>query len=160
MSNNVRATLVFWTAIGIGFLLPAATAIGVEARRGMPILASAQQWAAELFLPGYNEFLLSLIESAPFIILAVFSLFHLTASPLYGSQVLRARLAGVFGAILTGTAISVWILIAIRTSHSSTAAIGYLVLPFYVLFAMPIGYLAGRLIAKASGKPREAPPPF
>jgi hypothetical protein len=149
VSENARATVLFWATLGIGFLLPAVVAVGVDANRGMPILTAIQLWIANLFLPGYNEFLLSLIEAAPYAGLAIFGLFHLTSEGTNDPMVHRARLTGFAAALLAAAALSTWMLIAIRSSRSSTAALGYLALPFYVVPVMCIGYATGRWIAKA-----------
>jgi hypothetical protein len=51
-----------------------------------------------------------------------------------------------------GIDLTLWALIAIRMSRSSTASIGYIFLPFEVLFVMPIGYVAGRLLVKLKAR--------
>jgi hypothetical protein len=102
------------------------------------------QWIEHLFEPGYNEFLLTFTSAAPFIVLAVFSLFHLSG------ENASKRLAGISGGLVLGTGLLIWGLVTIRMSHSSTAAIGFLFLPFEVAIFMPIGYLAGRLVRRIS----------
>jgi hypothetical protein len=44
-------------------------------------------------------------------------------------------------------AVSIWGHYAILTARGSTAGIGFLFLPIYLLIAMPLGYGLGRLIA-------------
>jgi hypothetical protein len=43
---------------------------------------------------------------------------------------------------------SLWLNLAIWTSRSSTAAIGFVFLPIYLLLVFPIGYGLGRLLAR------------
>ena len=110
-------------------------AIAVDTAKGTPLASAVGQLIGHLFEPGYNEFLLALITAAPFLAIAIFALFHLSAE-----QVNRGRWAGVVGAALT-----IWVLVAVRVSPASTASIGYIFLPFEVLIVMPIGYIGGRL---------------
>jgi hypothetical protein len=143
-----RATVLFWLTVAVGFAVSPLVAIGTETAKGTPLASATGQWIGRLFEPGYNEFLLVLITALPFLAAAVFTLFHLT-----GEQIPRGRWVGVIGALCAGGAVCLWGLIAIRMSRSSTAAIGYLFLPVEVLFAMPVGYVAGRLIAKLRPAP-------
>jgi hypothetical protein len=143
-----RATVLFWLTVALGFAVSPLVAIGAETAKGTPLASAIGQWIGHLFEPGYNEFLLALITALPFLAVAVFTLFHLT-----GEQIPRGRWEGVSGALCAGAAVCLWGLIAIRMSRSSTAAIGYLFLPVEVLSAMPIGYIAGRLVAKLRPAP-------
>ena len=138
-----RVIVLFWLTIGFGFAVSPIVAIGASAARGASIASAIREWKGHLFEPGFNEYLLTLMVAAPFLAAAIFLLFHLS-----GGEVQRNRLAGVAGSLSAGAALMLWGLIAIRTSGSSTAAIGYLFLPFEVLLAMLIGYLGGRLVAK------------
>jgi hypothetical protein len=134
-----RAVALFWLIIATGVCVPAIVAIATDTAKGDDLPSAAARWFEHLFEPGYNEFLLTLIGAAPFLVLAVFSLFHATSGK---------RVAGVAGALMAAAAVTIWGEIAIRTSRSSTAAIGFLFLPFEAAMVMPAGYLVGRLVAK------------
>jgi len=138
-----RVVILFWLTVVLGFVVSPIAVIGVGTAKGVSLAVAAAEWIGNLFRPGYYELPIALLAAVPFLGAAVFSLFHLSAG-----QVPRGRWAGVTGALCAGVAVSLWIHINILTSRSSTAAIGYLLLPFEILFVMPIGYLAGRLIAK------------
>jgi len=138
-----RVILVFWLTAAFGFAVSPIVAIGVEIAKGTPIPSAIGEWVGHLFEPGFNEFLLALITSLPFLAAAVLLLFHLSAE-----RMPRGRVAGVTGALCAGAGLTLWGLIAIRMSRSSTASIGYLFLPVEVLFAMLIGYGIGRGVAK------------
>jgi hypothetical protein len=138
-----RVTVVFWTTIAFGFAVSPLVAIGAATAKGTPFASAVSEFMGHLFEPGYNEFLIALFTSLPFVAGAVFLMFHLAAEPTP-----LGRWAGVAGALCTGTALALWGLIAIRMSRSSTASIGYIFLPFEALFVMPIGYVAGRLLVK------------
>lgn len=121
--------------------------------QGAPFAAAVREWSDNLFAPGANEFLLALISAAPFVVLAVFSLFHLSA------ENRGRRTAGVCGALIFGAGLAVQVHASIRMSVSSTAAIGFLVLPFEEVIVMPLGYGVGRLAASLvrKGTPRISP---
>lgn len=138
-----RVVILFWLAVAFGFAVSPVVAVGTSASKGMPVASAVTEWTEHLFESGYNEFLLTLIISLPFLAAAVFLLFHLSAE-----RVPEGRLSGVAGSLIAGAGLTLWGLIAIRLSRSSTAAIGYLFLPFEVFFGMLIGYVAGRLVAK------------
>jgi len=142
-----RVILLFWATIAFGFAVSPLVAIGAETAQGTLLASAVSQFMGHLFEPGYNEFLIALFTSMPFIAAAVFLMFHLAAE-----QIPRGRWAGVAGALCTGTALTLWALIAIRMSRSTTASIGYIFLPFEVLFVMPIGYVAGRLLVKLKAR--------
>jgi hypothetical protein len=138
-----RAVLIFWLTAAFGFAVSPVVDIGIEIAKGTPIPSAVGEWIGHLFEPGFNEFLLALITALPFLAAAVFLLFHLSAN-----EMPRGRVAGVAGMLCAGAGLSLWGLIAIRMSRSSTASIGYLFLPVEVLFAMLVGYGAGRGVAK------------
>jgi hypothetical protein len=138
-----RAVLIFWLTAAFGFAVSPVVAIGVEIAKGTPIPSAAGEWVGRLFEPGFNEFLLALITALPFLAAAVFLLFHLSAN-----EFPRGRVVGAAGMLCAGAGLVIWGLIAIRMSRSSTASIGYLFLPVEVVFAMLIGYGAGRGVAK------------
>ena len=137
------ATILFWLTVAFGFAVSPVVAIGVDTAKGAPFHSAIAQLIEHLFEPGYNEFLLALITAVPFLAIAIFLLFHLSAEPAP-----RRRWAGISGALCVGAALTLWVLIAIRMSRASTASIGYIFLPFEVLIVMPIGYIAGRVVAK------------
>ena len=139
-----RVVIVFWLTIGFGFLAPAAVTIGVDVSKGAAIGSAFSRYLQHLFEPGFNEFLLALIEAAPFAAAAIFLLFHLT-----GEHTTRGRWSGVALGLCAGAALDLFAQVQIRISRSSTAGIGYIFLPVEVLLIMAIGYGAGRAIASA-----------
>jgi hypothetical protein len=128
-------------------VLPAAVSIGVDAVKGASLVAAIQQWLRHLFEPGYNEFLLCMINGAPFLVLAVFTRIHLASE-----KPRQRRSGGITGGLVAGSGFLVYGLAGIRSSRSSTAAIGYLFLPFFIAVVIPIGYVAGRLFARVRAR--------
>ena len=142
--NTTRRVLVlFWVTVVFGFAVSPLIFIGTSVARGRAVASAAGEWTASLFKPGYNEYLVDLLMAAPFLAAAVFLLSHLS-----GPRVTRGRWAGITGALAAGAALTLWGLIAIRMSSSSTAAIAYIFLPFEVVIAMLVGYAGGRVVEK------------
>lgn len=136
-----RAVIFFWLTVACGAAIPAVVAIWTASAKGAPLQTAIQEWTDNLFAPGANELVLTLISAAPFLLLAVLSLFHMSG----GNS--GPRTAGVSGALMAGVALAVQVHSSIRMSHHSTAAIGFFFLPFEELIVMPIGYGFGRLVS-------------
>lgn len=146
-----------WGGIGLALLLPWIVHVAVETARGSRELGPVlREFWMLLFTPGYHFYLIGIVNAAPFILFAVFLFLHLGFSPRAGALVARRRVWGVSAAALVGLALSAWLVVSIMTSRSSTAAIGYLFLPFYVGAALAIGYGCGRLLGRFAVREREA----
>lgn len=144
-----RIVVAFWLSVLAGFGLPALVDIGVDVLRDHESLAKAvDTWISRLFLPGYNRFLLAVIHAVPFVLLAVAARFVLTSGSKLGRQSFQRRLTAVVTSLAVSIAFSLWVLISIRTSRSSTAAIGYLFLPIELMVWMPFAYLAGWVVGR------------
>ncbi len=128
---------VYWGSLALGLVLPWALDLGFHG----PGLRR------RLFAPGHNVFLIGVLNWVPFAVYAAFALLHLGPAERHGAPIVRRRLGGVAGAGLALVAASLWLHVAILTSRSSTAAIGYLFLPLELLVAVPVGYAGGRLAA-------------
>jgi hypothetical protein len=96
-----RVIVLFWSTIAFGFAVSPLVAIGAETAHGTPFASAVSQLMGRLFEPGYNEFLIALFTSLPFVAAAVFLMFHLAAE-----QLPRGRWAGVAGALCTDTALT------------------------------------------------------
>ena len=143
---------LYWGSLASGLLLPLLIQFLVEMRRqggtfAQTFEASFDAFFLRLFAPGDGTLFVSLIGAAPFAVYAVFTLFHLGTAPRHGSRVVRRRRFAVLASFVSMLAVSAWGLHAIASSSSSTAALGYLVLPAYVLVAMLLGYGFGALLA-------------
>src|SRR5579885_1022459 len=104
-----RAMRLLRMSVLIGCCVPALVAIGIDMLRGAPLLAAVRTWFGNLFVPGYNEFALWLINAAPFFGLAGFSVLHLSS----GKNEQR-RFSGVAGALTVGAAFLIYGLVGIR----------------------------------------------
>jgi hypothetical protein len=136
------ALALYWGALAVGPGLPWA----------LDVLFHGPGLGRRLFAPGYNVFLIGVLDAAPFAAYAVFALVHLGTANRRGAEVARRRLAGVAAAGLALLGAALWVHLSILTSRSSTAALGYLVLPLELLPVLPVGYAAGRLAAARLGR--------
>src|SRR3970282_2137367 len=149
-----RITLaLYWGSLVLGFVLPWIMMVAADAFRRQVSLAKASArfmdaFHIRLFAPGESILFSALLGLAPFAVYAVFTLLHLGRSPRLGAAVVRRRLLGVGFAAVAMIAVSVWAHFAILTARGSTAAIGFIFLPFYTVIAMALGYGLGRLVAR------------
>lgn len=151
-------TLVFyWGSLVIGFLLPWVTTVAVDiGHRHRPVAEAVASFFSgfwlRLFAPGEGLLWLALLGAAPFAVFAVFTLLHLGTAWRHGLDVARRRIVGVAFAFAAMLAISIWGHVSIMTARGSTAGIGFLFLPIYTLFALPVGYGLGRLVARIQAR--------
>lgn len=148
-SYGTRITLFFWANVLAGLTLPGVVAIAVEVLRDRASLAAAlDEWISHLFLPGYNEFLLAVLHAAPFSALAVVGLFALTKGWKRGQRDFQVRFVAAVSSLAVASTLSLWMLISIRISRSSTAAIGYIFLPILISSAVPFAWFGGWLLGR------------
>ncbi len=138
---------IYWIAILLGPLVPWASLILTDVVvRHVPLAQALHDFRAHLFAPGYNLFLIGMLDSVPFIAFALLALFHLGMSRLEDSVRTRRRFAGIAGAGLVIIAVSIWIHVTILLHPDAQGAIAYLFLPMVLLALLPVGYVVGRLI--------------
>lgn len=143
------ALLLYWGGLALGVLVPLGMQGGVEVwRRKTTLAAYLDGFYVRLFAPADGLLALTLLGAAPFAVYAIFALIHLGTAPGHGAPVARRRGFGLLLALATMVAVSVWGHLAILTAKGSTAGIGFLFLPFYVLFALPVAYGIGRWVAR------------
>lgn len=145
-----RLTLfLYWGSLAVGVLLPLGMQVGIEIwRRKTPLTVYFEGVYVRLFMPGDGLLALTLLGAAPFAIHAIFALIHLGTAPRRGALVARRRGFALLLAFAAMVAVSAWGHHAILTAKGSTAGIGFIFLPFYVLFALPVAYGIGRWIAR------------
>lgn len=145
-----RLTLfLYWGSLALGVLVPLGMQVGIEVwRRKTTLTAHLDGLYVRLFAPGDGLLALTLLGAAPFVVYATFALIHLGTAPRHGAAVVRCRRFGLLLALPAMVAVSVWGHLAILTAKGSTAGIGFLFLPFYVLFALPVAYGIGRWVAR------------
>ena len=151
--NQTRLTRLtvglFWSAVVAGLAIPGLISVGHEiAVREVSLVAAWQDLRLHFFAPGYNLFLVAVLNAIPFVALAVFLLFHLGTALERGHGVVSRRIAGVLGAWLTAFGLSLWMHLSLTLHPDAQGAIALFFLPLYVLLLMPVGYGAGRLVGR------------
>ena len=138
------AVATFWSSAVAGVLLPVLSMMLAKQRSPGQVLGEFWQsfTGAE---PGLA--LLTALHAAAFVAYGVFALLHLGKAPADNAPLAARRLGGALVAGLLMVAASLWVSVSIFASRSSTAAIGFLFLPFYLAIAATLGYGIGRAIA-------------
>ena len=150
MTNEARqsgpldgyAVALLWGSVLAGLVLPALSMWFAKDRPAAAVIAEFAQ-AFTGAQPGM--IIMTAMHAAPFLAFGVFCLLHLGKEPASDASLASRRLVGALVAALLMVAMSLWGNISIFASRSSTAAIGFLFVPFYVLIAAVLGYGLGRL---------------
>lgn len=139
--------VIYWGAILFGLLAPWLAQVIVDmAKHNQTLGQSMHQLRLHLFAPGYNLFLVAVLNAVPFVLFAVFALFHLGLIPAGQCQPARRRAAGILTALLAGLGLSGWTHLGTLLYPGAQGALAYLFLPFVLLIVFPAGYLAGRFL--------------
>ena len=144
-SVDGSAVTLFWGSALAGLLLPGVSML--LARRRSPLQVLTDYWqsftGAE---PGLV--LMTALHMAPFVAFGVICLLHLGKAQAHGASLVTRRIGGALVAALFMVAVSLWGNISIFASRSSTAPIGFVFLPFYLLIGGALGYGLGRLVVR------------
>ena len=140
------AAALFWIGALAGVVLPV---VGMMlAGRHPPARVLAEFWRSFVGAEPGLAFATA-VHAVPFLIYAVFALLHLGRIPAGDASHAARRLGGTLGALLAMAGVGLWGNIAIFASRSSTAPIGFVFLPVYLLGAGALGYVLGRVAARA-----------
>jgi len=139
------AVTLFWGSALAGLLLPAVS-MWLAKRRTTAEVISEFWYSFTGAEPGM--IIMTALHALPFVAFAMFCLLHLGKVPADNASLRGRRLGGVLVGTFLMIAMSLWGNISIFASRSSTAAIGFLFMPFYLLFAGILGYCLGRLLAR------------
>ncbi len=139
------AVTLFWGSTLAGLTLPAVS-MWLARRRSVAQVFSEFWQSFTGAEPGLV--ILTALHAAPFVAFGVFCLLHLGKAPANDASLASRRLGGALAAALLMVAVSLWGNISIFASRSSTAPIGFVFLPFYLLIAGTLGYGLGRLVAR------------
>jgi hypothetical protein len=150
--TRITVTL-YWGCIVFGLTLPGIVTVAHDSYRSHGAWAEAiQDFRLHLFAPGYNLFLVGVLNVIPFVLLAVFILFHLGTAAKQDPAIVFRRLLGVAGAVAVAVGISAWAHLGTTLYPDAQGALVYLFLPFYLLVLIPLGYGCGRLIGKVAAR--------
>jgi hypothetical protein len=150
---------LYWGTLVYGLLMPWAVTIWHDASKQHGEWAVVwRDFRLHLFAPGYNLFLIGLLNVAPFVLLAVFLLLHLGTAASQDAVIVNRRLAGAAGALLVAVGLSTWVHVEVLIHPDAQGALAYFFLPIYLLGLIPIGYALGRLAGRFLFA-QPAPPP-
>jgi hypothetical protein len=138
---------VYWSCILSGISIPWVATIAVDVLKHEQSLSEAvRQLRLHLFAPGHNLFLVALLNAVPFVVFAIFSLFHLGLAPAHDRILSGRRCSGVVAATIVLAITSAWTHVMTLWYPDAQAALAYLFLPLLLLVLMPVGYAAGRAL--------------
>jgi hypothetical protein len=147
-SNSLLMTftlLIYWSCILLGLGIPWIATIAVDVWKHDQSLAQAtHQLQLHLFAPGFNLFLVAIFNAVPFVLLAIFTLFHLGLAPSEDRKLWERRGTGVLVTALGFVGFSAWTHVMTLWYPDAQGALAYLFLPLLLLGLMPIGYALGR----------------
>ena len=139
--------IIYWGCILLGLTLPSLATVGVDMVKHQQSLGQAfHQLRLHLFAPGYNLFLIAVMNAVPFILFAVFALFHLGNVPSEDLQLAGRRKAGVLAAMLGLVGLAAWTHVMTLWFPDAQGALAYVFLPFAQIIVIPVSYAAGRLL--------------
>ncbi len=150
-SSRIRmlARLGVWISVLGGLLLPWITMLTVEILvRDIPSPRAWRSFTLHLFAPGYNFFLVGVLTSLPFVILALIILFHLGAASAHNLLITYRRALGLFSAGLSMVLIAGWVHVEVLIHPDAQGALAYFYLPILLLTILPLGYGLGRALAR------------
>ncbi len=156
MTRNLRRRTLqlYWGSIATGALLPMVVDLVVAAtRRGQMPAQYFEGFYLRLFAPQEGVMMLTLLGGAPFLLFGIFALIHLGTAHRRGEALASRRRFALQLAFAAMLALSIWGHYSIMTARGSTAALGFLFLPFFVLAAGIVAYAAGRLFKRVRHGP-------
>jgi hypothetical protein len=150
MLSKEKIRTVFWSTIILGLLLPLVTMAAVDMIKDAKAISAVLKDIASFYFHGYTDlgFLFWLFQSLVFVVLAflIKSKFEGKAG---SSEPSALRYSEAICAWVVMVLFSVSMNIDILISSSSTAALGYIFIPFYEVVMILIGYVLGWIIGKS-----------
>lgn len=137
---------LYWGSMLLSLALPwgLLTVFEVSAHR-RTVAEAVKHLRLHFFAPGYHYFLIGLLSAAPFMVCAVFLLFHLGTNARLSPAQFSGRRAGVLGSLMLMFGVSFWTHLSALMYPDAQGALVYLFLPYVLLVLIPIGYGLGRL---------------
>ena len=149
--------IVYWGCILLGLTLPLLATVGVDLVKHQQSLGQAfYQLRLHLFAPGYNLFLIAVMNAVPFILFAIFALFHLGNVPSEDLRLAGRRKAGVLLATLGLLGLGAWTHVMTLWYPDAQGALAYVFLPFAQVIVVPVSYAAGRLLGRILIRDKDA----
>ncbi|MDP1945890.1 MAG: hypothetical protein Q8L77_00175 [Nitrospirota bacterium] len=141
--------IVYWSCILLGLTVPLLATVGVDLVKHQQSLGKAlHQLRLHLFAPGYNLFLIAVMNAVPFVLFAVFTLFHLGNVPSEDQRLAGRRKTGVLIATFGLLGLGAWTHVMTLWYPDAQGALAYVFLPFMQAIVLPISYAVGRLLGR------------
>ncbi len=141
--QTVVTLTTYWSCILLGLAIPGLSTVAVDMlKHGQSLGQALHQWHIHLFAPGFNLFLVALLNALPFVLFAVFVLFHLGLADRRSPGWLR-RLSGVVLATLVAIGLSLWTHVMTLWHPDAQGALAYFMLPMLLLLVIPACYVLG-----------------
>ena len=146
---RLLTSIGFWASSAGGLLLPWAIMLAIDISvHHLPFARAWRSFTLHLFAPGYNFFLIGALTAIPFVLLAVVILLHLGTAPVQQPLIARRRAFGLACAGVGMLITAAWTHLDVLLHPDAQGALAYFYLPLILLALLPVGYAAGRLIAK------------
>ncbi len=147
---RVLTLLGAWVSVLGGLVLPWAIMLAVDRFvHHLPLTRAWQSFCLHLFAPGYNLFLVGILTAVPFLVLAVVILVHMGTTSTRAIMTARRRMVGLVCAGVGMMAVTTWIHVDVLIHPDAQGALAYFFLPPILLLLLPVGYVSGRVVAKA-----------
>jgi hypothetical protein len=138
---------LFWGSILLSLTMPWGLLALFEVSAHRRTAGEALRYLTlHFFAPGYHYFLVGVLSAAPFVVCALFLLFHLGWNNALDPARLSRRKAGVVGSLILMFGVSFWAHLSALLYPDAQGALVYFFLPFILLVLMPLGYGIGRLV--------------
>jgi hypothetical protein len=138
---------LFWGSILVSLALPWALYALFEVSAHRRTVAEAVKYLSlHFFAPGYHYFLVGVLSAAPFVVCALFLLFHLGWPRRMPPAQYSRRMAGVLGGLILMFGVNFWTHLSALMYPDAQGVFAYFFLPYIQLVLLPMGYGMGRLI--------------
>jgi len=136
---------LYWGCISLGIGIPWLATIIVDLlKHGQSTGQALHQLRLHLFAPGYNLFLVGILNAIPFVLFAVFALFHLGGTSPQNRRMAMRRATGVTVTSLGLIGLALWTHVTTLWYPDAQGALVYFFLPIVLVALIPVGYSAGR----------------
>lgn len=138
---------LFWGSMLLGLTMPWGLLALFEVSAHRRTAGEAvRHLTLHFFAPGYHYFLVGVLSAAPFVVCALFLLFHLGWNDSLDPARLSRRKAGVVGSLILMFGVSFWTHLSALLYPDVQGTLVYFFLPFVLLVLIPVGYGIGRLV--------------
>lgn len=137
--------ITYWGCILLGLGIPWLATITVDLlKHGQSFVQALHQVRLHLFAPGYNLFLVAVLNAIPFVLFALIALVHLGTASLQNRTLVKRRATAVAVTSLGLVGLSLWTHVTTLWYPDAQGALAYVFLPIVLIGLIPVGYTVGR----------------